>query len=110
MILLDLVLVASLVHDLNNNYKLFKRQGFWFSDLIVAVLQQIFLEIQVVHRAASVEADYAHDAEIDILDESSGTFKKVPIYLLRTSFIKEIFETFATCRPRILSSVSCISF
>jgi hypothetical protein len=101
-ILLDLAVVATLVDDR------FKRQGFWYSDLMVAVLQQSFSGIQGFRRHASVEADHAQDAEMDILDELSGTFKKVRTHsILRTSVIKEILETFATHRLQIFSLRSC---
>ncbi|KAF8805461.1 hypothetical protein BYT27DRAFT_7339721, partial [Phlegmacium glaucopus] len=39
-ILLDLVIVAKLVHDYSDKYHLFKRHCFWYSDVIVAVLRQ----------------------------------------------------------------------
>jgi hypothetical protein len=47
MILLDLAIVAKVVHDHSDKYQLFKRQCFWYSDVIIGVLQENFPRIQV---------------------------------------------------------------
>jgi hypothetical protein len=109
-ILLDLAIVAKLVRDHSDKYQLFKRQCFWYSDVIVAVLQNSFSGIQVVRRNSSVEADHAPNAEMEIFDRLSGTFKTVPFYQRRKSVIKEIGETFSSYRPQVYSSVYFLNF
>jgi hypothetical protein len=104
-ILLDLAIVAKLIYDHSEHYRLFKRQSFWYSDMIVAVLQREFPEIQLISRSKSVKRDHSQDAHLDQFDEESGTYKKIPIYSRRMSMIEEIHEGFKPYKDRLYSSV-----
>jgi hypothetical protein len=99
-----LAIVAKLVHDHTNKYHLIKSQCFWYSDVIVAVLQKSFSGIQV-RRDASVEADHAPDTKMENFDELGGTVKTFQLYRRRESVIREIDETFVSYRCQVYSSV-----
>jgi hypothetical protein len=105
MILLDLAIVAKFVHDHSEYYRLFKRQCFWYSDMIVAILQREFPEIQLISRSTSVEQDHSQDAQLDQFNEESGTYKKIPIYSRRMSMIEEIHAGFIPYKDDLYSSV-----
>jgi hypothetical protein len=104
-ILLDLAIVAKLVRDHSEYYRPFKRQCFWYSDMIVAILQHEFPEIQVISRSSSVEQDHSQSAQLDQFDEDSGTYRKVKIYSRRMSMIGEIHTGFKPYKNHIYSSV-----
>jgi hypothetical protein len=107
MILLDLAIVAKMVHDHSKNYDVFKRQCFWYSDVIVGILQKRFPRVQVATPdSSSLAEEHEQDAEMEVLDSKSGTFKRVPIYNRRMSAIKEIHEKFETYDTHIRSSVN----
>ena len=94
-ILLDLAIVAEVVHNHSKKYQLIKRQCFWYSDMIVAVLQKKFPWIQVVCRDASVEADHAATGEeIEVFNGLSGTFMTAPFYSRQNSAVEEIQSKF----------------
>ena len=105
MILLDLAIVAKVVHDHSDKYQLFKRQCFWYSDVITGVLEQHFPQVHKVVYHSSLEAAHARDAEMDSFDKLSGTYMKVPIYFRRMSVIKEIHDIFVPYKLDFQSSV-----
>ena len=108
LVLLDLVIVAKLVHDHSQQYRLFKRQCFWYSDMIAAVLRQVSANIQEYSSDGNVEHDHSEAAHIEvfeIISENSGTFKKIPIYKQRKSIIKEVYEQFGPRKGEVLSTV-----
>ncbi|KAF8799666.1 hypothetical protein BYT27DRAFT_7246023 [Phlegmacium glaucopus] len=105
-ILLDLAIAAKLVHDHSDKYHLFKHQCFWYSDMIVAVLRQGFPESQLKHESGFVEADHSPDGEMEILDEMSGTYKRVKIYSQQKPIVEEIHETFKIRKPHVYSLIS----
>jgi hypothetical protein len=109
MILLDLAIVAKVVHDHSDKYQLFKRQCFWYSDVIVGVLQENFPRIQVATRDSSLVADHAQGAEMEILDNLSGTYKRVPIYNRRMDLIREIHGLFVTYNFQTRSWVNLLN-
>jgi hypothetical protein len=103
-ILLDLAIVAKLVHDHSEQYRLFKRQCFWYSDMIVAILQREFHGIQLISRSSSVEQDHSQDAQLDQFNEESGTYRKIRIYSRRMSMIEEIHTCFKPYKDDLYSS------
>jgi hypothetical protein len=92
--LLDLALVAKLVHDHDSMYRLFKCQCFWYADTVSAVLETSFPGVRAENRSSVVEAHHAENAEGEIFDEVSGTFMRVPIHKPRQALVDEIVETF----------------
>ena len=105
MILFDLAMVAREVHDHDDEYCLFRRQCFWYSDAIVGVLEQYF-DIKVDTADRSLDADHAEDAEMEVFDNVSGTYMRIPIYSRRISLIAEIHDSFAKCKADTQTLVS----
>ena len=105
LILLDLVIAAKAVHDYRNMYQLFRHQCFWYSDMIVAILEQEFPQIRLVERSDFIRGIRSEDAEVEVLDKVGGTYKKLPIYLRRISIVKEIHDVFQTQRLDARSAV-----
>ena len=105
LILLDLALAAKVVHDYRNMYQLFRHQCFWYSDMIVAILEQEFPQIQVVERSDFIRSIRSQDAEVEGFDEVSGTYKSLLIYSRRMSIVEEIHHVFQTHRLDARSSV-----
>ena len=93
-ILLDLAIAAKEVHAHSTMYRLFKRQCFWYSDMVVAILEQEFPLIRLVESSEIVERARAKDAVFEVLDEVSGTYKKLLIYSRRISIVKEIHDIY----------------
>ncbi|KAF8813295.1 hypothetical protein BYT27DRAFT_7206900 [Phlegmacium glaucopus] len=104
--LLDLAIVAKVVHDNSSQYRLFKRQCFWYSDVIITVLERSFPEMKVQNRSQSVANDHSESAEIAMYDELRGTFKSIPIYTPRNEIINKIQETFEKRKPEVYSLIS----
>ncbi|KAF8809953.1 hypothetical protein BYT27DRAFT_7187278 [Phlegmacium glaucopus] len=104
--LLDLAIVAKLVHDNSREYRLFKRQCFWYSDVIVTVLERSFHEMKVQNRSQSVLNDHSESAAMEMYDELRGTFKSIPIYTPRNEIINKIQETFEKRKPEVYSLIS----
>ena len=103
-ILLDLVIAAKVVHDHSSMYQLFKRQCFWYSDVVVAILEQEFPLIQLVE---SFE-DHSQKT-VEVLDEASGTFKSFPFYSRRTPIVNEIHDLYRIQRADIYLSVRLLN-
>ena len=103
--LLDLVIAAKVVHDYRNMYQLFRHQCFWYSDMIVAILEQEFPLIRLVERSDFIKGIRSEDAEVEVLDNASGTYKRLPIYSRRMSIVDEIHHVFQTQRLDARSSV-----
>ena len=103
--LLDLVIAAKVVHDYRNMYQLFRHQCFWYSDMIVAILEQEFPLIRLVERSDFIRGIRSWDAEVEVLDKVSGTYKRLPIYSRRMSIVDEIHHIFQTQRLDARSSV-----
>ena len=109
LVLLDLVIIAKLVHDHSEHYRLFKRQCFWYSDMIAAVLKKVSTNVQEYFTAEEVEFDHSKNATVQIWD-ISGTFKWVKIYTQRTSMIDDVYQQFEPRKRQILSTVCLDSF
>jgi hypothetical protein len=105
LVLLDLIIVAKLVHDHSDHYRLFKRQCFWYSDMIAAVLKQVSANVQEYSSVPSVELDHSEEAEVEMFEASSGTFRSIKIYKPRKSMINEVYERFEPRKREILSTV-----
>ena len=108
-ILLDLAIAAKEVHAHSSMYQLFKRQCFWYSDMVVAILEHEFPSIRLVESSDIVERARAKDAIIDVFDEVSGTYKKLPIYSRRISIVKEIHDIYQIRKQEAYDSV-CLLF
>ena len=103
--LLDLVIAAKVVHDYRNMYHLFRHQCFWYSDMIVAILEQEFPLIRFDERSDFIKNIRSRDAEVEVLDKVSGTYKRLLIYSRRMSIVDEIHHIFQTQRLDARSSV-----
>ena len=106
--LLDLAIAAKVVHDYRNMYQLFRHQCFWYSDMIVAILEQEFPLLRLVERSDFIKGIRSEDAEVEVFDEVSGTYKSFLIYSRRMSIVEEIHHVFQTHRLDARSSV-CLS-
>ncbi|KAF8816364.1 hypothetical protein BYT27DRAFT_7184291 [Phlegmacium glaucopus] len=104
--LLDLAIVAKVVHDNSSQYRLFKRQCFWYSDVIITVLERSFPEMKVQNSSQSVVNDHSESAAMEVYDELRGTFKSIPIYTPRNEIINKIQETFEKRKPEVYSLIS----
>jgi hypothetical protein len=105
LVLLDLVIVAKSVHDHSDRYRLFKRQCFWYSDMIAAVLRQVSNNVQDYFSVESVELDHSEEAEVEMFEASSGTFRSIRIYTQRKSMIDDVYEQFEPRKRELLSTV-----
>ena len=94
MILLDLALVAKVVHDHSDKYELFKRQCFWYADVITGVLEKSFPGIEVVDPNRPLRDEHTETAEMEMFDKDAGTYSGVPIHIRRTCMIDEVHAIF----------------
>ena len=108
--LLDLVIAAKVVHDYRNMYQLFRHQCFWYSDMIVAILEQEFPLIRLAERSDFIRGIRSQDAEVEVLDKVGGTYKKLLVYSHRMSIVKEIHDVFQTQRLDARSSVCLLDY
>ena len=108
MILLDLAIAAKVVHDHSEIYELFKRQCFWYSDVVVAVLEMQFPKIRIVERDPSLIAVHSEEGETEVFDHLSGTYKSVLIYTRRTSLVEEIHNNFVAYRLDLRTLVNLL--
>ena len=109
MILHHLAIVAKVVHDHSEKYHLFKRQCFWYSDVVSGVLEKHFSLSKAKVSDTSLTADHATDAEMEVFDDLSGTYKKVKIYERRMEVIDEIHPVFVAYKKDIESSVNLLN-
>ena len=109
MILLHLAIAAKVVHDHNEKYHLFKRQCFWYTDVISGVLEKEFSLSKAKVSDTSLTADHAPDAEMERFDSLSGTYKKVKFYQRRIEVIDEIHAVFEAYRKNIETSVNLLN-
>jgi hypothetical protein len=109
MILLDLAIVVKVVNDHSDRYRLFKRQRFWYSDVIIGVLQENFPRMSRIRIDPSLVAEHAQDAEMEVLDDLSGTYMRVPIYHRRMSVIEETHDNFVKYSFHIRSLVNLLN-
>jgi hypothetical protein len=105
MTLLDLAIVAKVVHDHSDMYDVFKRQCFWYSDVITGILQQSFPDVKVT-TDSSLENERGPEAKMEIYDNKCGTFKSVQIYHRRRSAIEKIRDTYDVYNTQVKSSVN----
>jgi hypothetical protein len=106
-IALDLAIVAKVVHDYNAEYQALSHHCFWYSAVIVCVLQKFFPQFKVCNNARSLKAD--HGEETEFSNKKGGTFKRVPIYSERPAVITEIYNLFETYRAEVYSSVNLLN-
>ena len=109
MILHHLAIVAKVVHDHSEKYHLFKRQCFWYSDVVSGVLEKHFSLSKVKVSDTSLTADHATDAEMEIFDSLRGTCNRVKIYQRRMDLIDEIHALFVARKKDIESSVNLLN-
>jgi hypothetical protein len=88
MILLDLSIVAKVVHEHNAEYQALPHQCFWYSAMIVSVLRKSFPQIKA---------------------RKGGTYRSIPIYSERPEAITEIYNLFETYKAGISSSVNLLN-
>ena len=106
MILLDLALVAKVVHDHSDKYELFKRQCFWYADVITGVLEKSFPGIEVVVPDRLLRDEHDENAEMEMFDKDAGTYLGVKIHRRRTRMIDEIHAIFVPYRRKVYSEVN----
>jgi hypothetical protein len=107
MTLLDIAIVAKVVHEHSDKYDVFKRQCFWYSDVITGILQQSFPEVKVTTPpSSSLKKEHAPEAEMEVYDTKSGTFRSLQIYNRRKSAIEEIRTIYQEYDSGIKSSVN----
>ena len=104
MIVLDLAIVAKVVHDHSAEYQILTRQCFWFSAVIVSVLRKSFPQIEVSNGASSLKA-----LVMEVFDKKGGTYRRIQIYSERPEVITEIYDLFETYKDRIYSSVNLLN-
>ena len=109
MIVLDLAIVAKVVHDHSADYQILTRQCFWFSAVIVSVLRKSFPQIKASSGASSLKADNGQDLAMEVFDKKGGTFKRIQIYSERPEVIMEIYDLFEIYKDRIYSSVNILN-
>jgi hypothetical protein len=107
MIVLDLAIVAKVVHDHSAEYQILTSQCFWFSAVIVSVLQKAFSQIKVSNSASSLKADHGQDLAME--NKKGGTYKNFTIYSERPEVITEIYDRFVTYKDQIYSSVNLLN-
>ena len=100
--LLDLATVSKIVHDASTTYQLLGRNCFWYSDVIVAVLQRKFPKIQV--------QPIKCPSRLIIQDVLAGTYWKIPIHLREEAIIETLAQTFAERLPHNEFLVCFLSF
>ena len=109
MIVLDLALVAKVVHEHSAEYQILTSQCFWFSAVIVSVLLKSFPQIKVSNGASSLRADHGQDLAKEFCDKKVGTYRCISIYSERPEVIMEIYGLFETYKDRIYSSVNLLN-
>jgi hypothetical protein len=90
--LLDLCILATLVHDHRAIYRALGSQCYWYSDLISAVLQMKFRK--VTRRGGP---------------KNCGTYGLAPIYTRNDSLVKTIHATFEERKSELFSSVCLLN-
>ncbi|KAF8966490.1 hypothetical protein BDZ97DRAFT_1808122 [Flammula alnicola] len=134
--LLDLAIVATLLHDNSPRYQILTRQCYWYSDMILGVLHREFPDMTALDRDASITLSYSYDDEksqssqddtqkedaqddkaqddkaqddkddVDISDMTSGTYMRVPIYTRPLDVIIMIQKAFQERRLAVQSLIS----
>ena len=104
LILLDLAIVATLVHGHSEHYRLFKRQCFWFSDMIIGVMVEAAISVDGVESYNPRQCnDHLEDAEVEIYE--GGMFRSIKIYRRRQWMIENVHAKFNGAKSPILTSV-----
>lgn len=101
--ILDLALVAQLVHNNSDKYRLISRQCFWYADTISAVLETCFPEIKIVNRPD--KGHHTENGEDGDYDENSGKFMGFPFHRRRQDVVDEIVGVFQQRKADITTSV-----
>ena len=109
MIVLDLAIVAKVVHEHSADYQILTSQCFWYSAVIASVLRKSFPQIKVSNGASSFKADDGQDLEMEFSDKKGGTYKRIPIYSERREVITRIYDRFKTYKDQIYSSVNLLN-
>jgi len=100
--LLNLALVAKLVHDHSERYTLLKQQCFFFADIVVAVLQELFSGAEITHRGNLIDG---RDADMQVYDSCTDKYKWLKIYSRQMEIVNEIKSSFDQHKLLIDSSV-----
>ncbi|KAG5644421.1 hypothetical protein DXG03_008516 [Asterophora parasitica] len=98
--LLDLALVAKVVHE-NNNYHLWPRQCVWFSTMIVRALQSEFRH-HITHRDSSLTFQ---NWMIEVLEEGIGTFKAKAIYKEQEQVTGDVLLAYRATREEVFLKI-----
>ena len=99
MIVLDLAIVAKVVHDYDKEYQVLTRQCYWYSGVIISVLQKSF----------SLKPGHGQDLATQFFPKKGGTYKSIPIYSEQRDMIVTICSLFETYKDEIYSSVNLLS-
>lgn len=99
MIVLDLAIIAKVVHDYGKEYQALTRQCYWYSGVIVSVLQKSF----------SLKPGHGQDLATQFSYKKGGTYKSIPIYSEQRDMIAKICSLFETYKDEIYSSVNLLS-
>jgi hypothetical protein len=100
LILLDLVLLAKVVHDYSDKYRLLRRQCYWYADMIMRVLQASFSDV-TSNRDLSLKQHDDEHWEVEEYDEMSGTWKSIRIHETRKGMVNDIKHAFERRRLHV---------
>ncbi|KAF8509878.1 hypothetical protein BU17DRAFT_98604 [Hysterangium stoloniferum] len=101
--LVDIAIAAKIVHDHDERYRVFKGQCFWFSDMIMRVLENYFInpdvdgsfvKLRTLGPDLEQEDAYAPNWQAEVLSKEGGKVSHIPIYSLRKADVKDLSEVF----------------
>ncbi|KAG5637410.1 hypothetical protein H0H81_004668 [Sphagnurus paluster] len=98
--LLDLAILAKVVHE-NNNYRLWPRQCVWFSTMLVRVLQSDFRH-QVTHRDSSLTFQ---NWMIELLGEGVAASKAKGIYKEQEQVTEDVLVAYRASREEVMAKI-----
>ena len=100
--LLDIALVAQLVHHHSLKYQLFKPQSYWFSDTIVGVLATFF---NVSEKQLLSTRTPTGNSVVLAKDRANGRCKRTHIYERDQAMVNEIVELFRDHKEEVEEKV-----
>lgn len=101
--LLDIALVAQLVHGHSVKYQLFKYQCYWFADTNAGVLETFFNVPESQSSSTRTPAD--GDSVVQVKDGANGRWKQIRIYERDQATVNEIVELFRDRKEEVEEKV-----
>ncbi|KAF8509881.1 hypothetical protein BU17DRAFT_70297 [Hysterangium stoloniferum] len=99
--LVDIAIAAKLVRDHDERYRVLKGQCFWYSDMLMRILENHFINPDVdgsfkklrgLGPVLEQEDVYAPNWKAETLPKEGGEVSHIPIYTLRKADVKELSE------------------